>query len=624
MSQGGRRIIVTAGGRWIQSCFAIVYLVGSGVVRAAEVPQVDPAAAAAAERGRPLYAQYCASCHDQPTGRTPHREALLFRAPVAVLRALEQGAMRPMARGIAREDLPAIVAYLTGALPQSQPIPKPIFCRGRSRPSPVGPDDWPDLGRDLANTRYAPRSGIDAQDVAKLELDFAFAIPGGAAGPVSVVGDRIYLAAGTGEVMALDAKTGCTHWTHPTERLVRSVSVATLSNGRTLVFFGDGRAFATALDARTGKPVWSTAIEEHALAKVTAAPSVFGDRVYVPMSTIEDPLQHVADYPCCTSRGSVSALDAETGKILWKQYTVRDEPKPLKDQPGSGPKLSAPAGGAVFTPLTLDPKRGAVYAATAASYDDGYWPDAQSVVAYDMQTGARRWARMFKTPEAVEACRKSGTESDCRNNFDFAAPAVLQTLPNGKEILIAAQKNGMAHGLDPDAEGAVLWTTRYSKGTDLGGLMYGMASDGRLAYLPISDTPHSFAQPPGLPGGLAALDPSDGVIRWLRPAEEPTCAWGSEHCLSGSIAAASAIPGVVFQSSSDGWLRARATGDGELLWRFDTAQPVAAVNGVEARGGQLQGWTVVAANGALFVVSGASTQAEPGNALLVFRVPPPH
>lgn len=610
--------------RWLRAVLAIACLVGAGSARATEVPQANPEAAAAAERGRPLYEKNCASCHDRPTGRTPHREALVFRTPEAVLRALEQGAMRPMARGIARADLPAIVAYLTGALPQSRPIPKPTYCRGASKLSPVGPDDWPDLGRDLANTRYAPRSGIDAKDVAKLVLDFAFAIPGDATGPVSVVGDRIYLAAGTGEVMALDAKTGCTHWSHPTERLVRSVSVATLSNGRTLVFYGDGRAFATALDARTGKQLWSTAIDDHALAKVTAAPSVFGDRVYVPMSTIEDPLQHVPEYPCCTSRGSVSALDAKTGKILWKQYTVRDEPKPVKDQPGKGPKLSAPAGGAVFSPLTLDPRRGAVYAATAASYDDGFWPDAQSIVAYDMQTGARRWARMFKAPEAVEACRKSGTESDCRNNFDFAAPAVLQTLPNGKEILIAAQKNGIAHGLDPDVEGAVLWSTRYSKGTDLGGLMYGMASDGGLAYLPISDTPHSFTQPPGLPGGLAALDPSDGVIRWLRPAEKPTCAWGSEHCLSGSIAAASAIPGVVFQSSSDGWLRARATGDGEVLWRFDTAQPVAAVNGVEARGGQLQGWPVVAAHGALFVVSGASTQAEPGNALLVFRVPPPH
>ncbi len=606
----------------------LLMALGVGVVHAAEMPGSDPAAAAAAERGKPLYQQYCASCHDQASGRTPHRDALLFRTPDAIVRALEKGSMRPMARAIAREDLPAIAAYLTGSLPKNRPLPKPQYCRtGRGLFAPavpaVGPEDWPDIGRDLANSRHAPQPGFDSKDVAKLELDFAFAIPGGAAGPVSVAGDRLYLAGGTGEVMALDAKTGCTAWIHATERLVRAVSVATLSNGRTIVVFGDGRAHATALDARTGRRLWSTLIEEHGLAKVTAAPTVHGDRVYVPMSTIEDPLQHMPGYPCCTSRGSVAALDARTGRLLWKQYTVREAPKPVaREADEKGPLLSVPAGGAIFSPLTLDAKRRVVYAATAASYDDGYWPDAQSIVAYDLETGERRWARMFKTPEEVEVCRRSGAGSDCRNNFDFAAPAVLQTLPSGKDVLVVAQKNGFAHGLDPDAEGAVLWRTRYSRGTDLGGLMYGMASDGVLAYLPISDTPHHFEQPPGLPGGMAALDPADGVLRWLRPAEDPVCAWGPAHCLSGSISAATSIPGVVFHASGDGWLRARSTKDGEVLWRFDTAQPVAAVNGIEARGGQLHGWAVVAANGALYVVSGASAQAEPGNALLVFRVKP--
>ncbi len=600
----------------------ILAIASAGIAaQAAEMPASNPAAAEAAARGKPLYDQHCASCHDQATGRAPHRDALLFRTPEAILRALEQGSMRPMTRAIAKDELPSIVAFLTGSLPREKPQPKRVACLRRTQPMSVSAGDWPDLGRDLANTRFAPDVGIDASNVGRLELAYAFAIPGGAAGPVSVVGDRIYLASGMGEVMALDAQTGCTHWTHATDRLVRSVGVATLSNGRTIVVFGDGRAFVTALDARTGRRLWSTAVDEHALAKVTATPSVHGDVVYVPMSTIEDPLQHVPTYPCCTSRGSVSALDAKSGRMLWKQFTVRDAPKPVAEQPADGPQLSIPAGGAVFSPLTLDPKRSLVYAATAASYDDGYWPDAQSVVAYDMKTGARRWARMFKTPEQVEACRREGAESDCRNNFDYAAPVVLHTLPGGREILLAAQKNGLAHALDPDAEGGVLWTSRYSKGTDLGGLMYGMAVADGLAFLPISDTPHHFTQPPGLPGGMAAIDPVDGVIRWKRAAEPPVCAWGSDPCLSGSISAAAAIPGAVFHASGDGWLRARRSADGEVLWRFDTAKPVAAVNGIEAVGGQLHGWALTLAGGRLFVVSGASAQGRPGNALLVFDLP---
>lgn len=644
------------GMRWMRAWVVLASLGWSLAAPASEMPAADPESAAAAERGKPLYAERCASCHDQPTGRTPHREALLFRNPDAIVRALERGPMRPMAEGLGDADRAAIAAYLTGRLPRPQPVPKPNQCPrtgGLFAPKlpAVAEGDWPDLGRDLANTRSAPNAGIEASNVARLSLAWAYSIPSGAAGPVSVAGDRVYLATGTGDVVALDAKSGCTLWTHATDRLVRSVSVATLSNGRGIVVFGDGRAFVTALDARNGRRLWSTAVDDHALTKVTAAPSVFGDRVYVAMSSIEDPLQHFPEYPCCTSRGSVAALDAKSGKLLWKQFTIRAAPRPAADieaaggaptrpphqlaagaEPGPLPAVAPstdpparflPAGGALFSPLTVDPKRGVVYAATGASYDDGYWPDAQSVVAYDMKTGERRWARMFKTPEQVAACRRTEKESDCRNNYDFAAPVVLHALPDGRDVLLAAQKNGEAHGLDPDAGGAVLWTSRYSKGTDLGGLMYGMAVADGLAFLPISDTSNHFVQPPGLPGGMAALDPADGVIRWKRAAEAPVCSWSDGPCLSGSISAATAVPGVVFHASGDGWLRARRTADGEVLWRFDTGRDFDAVNGVPARGGQLHGWAIAAAGGRLYVVSGASSQGRPGNALLVFEAAAP-
>jgi polyvinyl alcohol dehydrogenase (cytochrome) len=150
--------------------------------------------------------------------------------------------------------------------------------------------------------------------------------------------------------------------------------------------------------------------------------------------------------------------------------------------------------------------------------------------------------------------------------------------------------------------------------------MYGLAADEELAFLPISDTPDQFTQPAGRPGGIAALDLATGNIRWRQAALEPVCRWGREHCLSASISAATGIPGAVFHSSSDGHLRARSTRDGSVLWAFDTAQGFPAVNGVEARGGQLHGWPVVVSGGALYVISGASAQAEPGNALLVFTV----
>ena len=578
-----------------------------------------PEARKAALRGAAVYAEHCASCHDHPTGRTPYRSALQYRTPGAVVRALAQGSMRPMAAGLSRSDVDAVAAFLTGSLPVPEPEPKPNRCAAPGGPLAIGADDWPALGRDIANTRLQPAPGLAASDLPRLELRFAIALAGGAVGPVAVAGGRLFGATGSGDVFALDAKTGCAHWNLATGQLVRSVSVGTLSGGKVAVFFGDNRGFATALDAETGAKLWITGIEDHPLAKVTAAPTFFEDRVYVPMSSIEDPLQHDPSYACCTSRGSVSALDARTGKLLWKQYTIREAPKPLPPAPG-GPARSAPAGGSIFTPLTIDAKRRLVYAATSASYDDGSWPDAESIVAYDLATGERRWSRHFKRAEDAAACRKAGGGSDCRNLFDFAASVAIARLADGREVLVAGQKAGLAYGLDPDAGGELLWTTRIARGSDLGGPMYGLAVEGGVAFFPISDAPDSFAQPEAGAGGLVALEVASGRVLWRRAAAAPVCSWGSEHCLNASIAAATAIPGAVFQGTADGHVRAYATRDGSPLWDFDTARAFAAVNGVEAHGGQVNGWPVVAAHGAVYVVSGASTQARPGNALLVFGV----
>lgn len=580
------------------------------------------APAAVVERGRAVYAERCASCHDHPTGRTPHRAALRYRAAGAVARSLTQGTMQPMAVGVAADDVLALAAFLTGEVPRPEPEPSPNRCREPGGPVAIGPADWPTTGRDAANTRLQSAAGLDAASLSRLALAWAFALPGGAAGPVSVAGGRVFVAAGTGDVLALDAQTGCARWTYATQALVRSVAVATLSTGRTLALFGDNRSRVTALDARSGEKLWERTVEEHPLAKVTAAPSIHGDRVYVPVSSIEDPLQHDPDYECCTARGSVVALDARTGQLLWKKYTIVEAPKPLPRTGAAGPARFAPAGGSVFSPLTIDAKRGLVYAATGSSYDDGDWPDSHAIVAYDLATGERRWSRPFKPREQAEACRAAG-DGDCRNRFDFAAPAVLRSLPDGREILVAGQKSGFAYGLDPDAGGKLLWTTRISRGTDLGGLMYGLAVEGATALFPISDAPDSFTQPEPRPGGLVALEAASGRLLWRREPDAPVCSWGTHFCLSASIAAATAIPGAVFQGTADGHVRAYATRDGAPLWDFDTGRSFRAVNGIDATGGQVNGWPVVVADGAVYVVSGASTQARTGNALLVFR-PGPH
>ena len=79
-----------------------------------------------------------------------------------------------------------------------------------------------------------------------------------------------------------------------------------------------------AVSKKTGDLIWSTKIEEHSAAIVTQSPIIFGNRVYVGVSSIERLFAADPDYPCCTFRGSVVALDVNTGEIIWKTYTVPD------------------------------------------------------------------------------------------------------------------------------------------------------------------------------------------------------------------------------------------------------------------------------------------------------------
>jgi polyvinyl alcohol dehydrogenase (cytochrome) len=99
------------------------------------------------------------------------------------------------------------------------------------------------------------------------------------------------------------------------------------------------------------------------------------------------------------------------------------------------------------------------------------------------------------------------------------------------------------------------------------------------------------------------------------------CSWGIDaSCVGAQSAAPTAIPGVVFASAWDGFVRAHSSQTGELIWQFDTGRSFEAING-KAQGGQIAAYPIQVVEGRVYVTSGASSQAHPGNALLVFEVP---
>ena len=163
-------------------------------------------------------------------------------------------------------------------------------------------------------------------------------------------------------------------------------------------------------------------------------------------------------------------------------------------------------------------------------------------------------------------------------DHDFGSSPILVDLPNGRRALIAGQKSGVVHAVDPDRGGEILWQTRVGKGSALGGVQWGSAYDGRRVYVALSDvipeTAGTAAAPPTPPGqapspntsaggGLFALDPSSGQIVWTTP--HPGCG-DQPGCSPAQSAAVTAIPGIVFSGGIDGHLRAYATDKGAIVW----------------------------------------------------------
>ena len=147
----------------------------------------------------------------------------------------------------------------------------------------------------------------------------------------TVASGRVFVASDNGYLYSLDAKTGCVYWSYQQGSIVRGGPTVGRITGqgtaRWAVFLGDGHAYVHAVDAQTGRPLWKVRVDDHPVARITASLAYHDGRVYVPVSGSEEFNAGQVDYPCCTSRGAVVALDASTGKQVWKTYNV-DEPKP--------------------------------------------------------------------------------------------------------------------------------------------------------------------------------------------------------------------------------------------------------------------------------------------------------
>ena len=611
-----------------------VALVITGVLLAA-CTVISSAAAQAAPDGAALFKEHCSMCHlsDAAKGSAaPTTAVLAQKSQEEILRALESGAMVIYGNRISKAERQAVAAFLSSNTSTTAALSMANLCATKQPITTGGmlrPENWNGWGVDVVNSRYQAHTPIRAANVAGLKLKWAFGIPDAstAYGQPTVVAGRVFFGSGDGTVYALSADSGCTIWTYRADTTVRSaITVAAVGENRYLAYFGDGEANLYAVDAQNGKLVWKVKIDSHRAARITAAPQLYHNRLYVGLASNEELSGGDPNYPCCTFRGSVVAVDALTGKQIWKAYAIAEAAGPSK--PGSSHAKFSPAGAAIWDAVTIDAKLGRLYVGTGDAYVDPAADGTDAIVAFDLATGKRLWVQQ-KTPDDVFnfGCidpRHFNCPPRPGEDVDFGSSPILQDLGNGHRILLAGQKTGVMYGLDPDNGGEELWQARVGQGSGLGGLEWGSATDGTNVYAANSDistlTSSGAAPPP--PGGLAAIDIRTGKLLWKTMPPKTPCE-GKPGCSGGQLAAVTAVPGVVFSGAMDGHLRAYSAAGGKILWDFDTQPDFPTVNGVPAHGGSMSGSGPVVAGNMLFVASGFTvTAGMAGNVVLAFESQP--
>ena len=587
-------------------------------------PQFD--LKAATEVGFGIFQQKCIACHGNPQfERAPPPSALMQFTPERVYESLKTGLMaNVIGNQLSDDEKRAVSESATGQrlgaagsgdadkMPNRCPSNPPLE---KTAKLPA----WNGWGADVQNTRFqsAKAAGLTAADIPHLKLKWAFGLPNStsAYAQPTVVFGRVFVGSDTGYIYSLDAKTGCVYWSFKANHGVRNAMTIGPAKGpgatKYAVYFGDLKANAYAVDAQTGQQLWTTKIEENYTDRITAAPTLYEGRLYVPISSWEEFSAADLNNECCKSVGAVAAVDATTGKMLWKTYVIPERPQPLFKN-SKGVQQWGPAGGSVWNSPTVDPVKHAIYFGTGDATTFPAVPTSDSVMALDMETGKVLWSyQVHKNDAFLGGCMPKPTEN-CPKvvgpDWDIPSSPVLRTLPDGSRRLIVGTKPGDILSLDPDKDGALVWRINVF-GPIAGdgpladfmppGNFWGFATDRDISYFGLAK------------GGLAAIDLSTGKRLWLNPLNS-----------ANKVSYASAntgFPGVVLQGSSSGKLYAVAAADGHELWSFETMREFDTVNKVKAKGGSISAPGPVVANGMVFVGSGfAVIGGTPGNVILAF------
>lgn len=563
----------------------------------------------------------CANCHDGSVPKAPHQIKFQLIGRDAILQTLTAGLMKVHVQDLPATDIKTLANFLGGAVAASEPVKR---CADTELPT-ANPrlQGW---SMNERGTRFADAqtANLSVADVSKLELKWVFAYPGATRARSQPVpyGDAVLVGSQDGTIYALNLEDGCSHWTYKAKVEVRSALA--INDEGTKAYFGDIKGQAYAIDPRTGAELWRTQAHDHPDVTITGSPRLFKDTLYLPLSSTEWGSAADPGYACCTFRGGVVALDAADGSHRWTTYAIPEEPTLTGKKNEMGADLYHPAGAPIWNTPTVDAKRELLYVGTGEAYTSPAADTSDSVIAFDLNTGAQRWVYQSIAGDAWNMACFIGGGANCPvedgPDLDIGAPPMLVNL-NGQDIVVAGQKSGDVFALSPD-DGTLLWRNKVGRGGFAGGVHWGMAAGEGLLYVPNADTTFTGRFTGPRKPGLFALDPTDGEVQWFAKAPLVCAEQDKPACDPGYSAAVTAMPGVVFAGAFDGHLRAYSASSGDLLWDFDTNRTFESVSGEMAKGGSIEADGPVIYQGSVLVNSGyLFGDRMAGNALLVFAAP---
>jgi len=405
--------------------------------------------------------------------------------------------------------------------------------------------EWLTYNNRLDGQRFSPLKEITPAnakqlgEVCRVQIDGPTTMHAG----VVVVDGVIYTNTGR-ETVAIDATNCAVRWKHtyqPEEdRFSPSNRGVAVMDGRVFRGTGDGRLMA--LDAASGKVLWKSVIAAPRLGEGTsAAPLAWAGVVYMPIAGSEVGV-----------RGRVMAFDAQTGRELWRFYTI-----PMGNEVGADtwlkPETAKTGGGGVWGAMTLDVTTGELFVPVGNAWPDidkAYRPGANlfttSVVVLDARTGALKWWYQTAPEDWMD--------------LDLVAPPVLYRDSKIRDIVAFGGKDGYVTAVDRDTH-KMVWRTAVTT----------------IETMPKDPPKKPMKTCPGYAGGVEWNGPAiDRLNNTLITGAVDACfnvVVGPTKYEAGQAVFGGSVEPV---GPTTGWITAVDSETGAVRWKYHAEKPVVA------------------------------------------------